>query len=208
MVLLQAKNVEIYIGNVDTTAVDIEARGNDTTIAAEIDAEITGGNITNWTKISDESTECNVDPAENDTETRNYFGSTASGAQNASTVESVNSDVDVMFKTDSQFNETITKFALADSGNTHATYSDYQSFTLGSGATSSVILLLRAARQLGSTYYYKNIVIVDPVWKKAPVFDSTADDTIVEDEYTLLGNKNSVFVDYYSNTSAESLSNF
>jgi len=136
------------------------------------------------------------------------MGSTATGAQNSSTVTVTNNDVDVSFTTDSQFNETITKFALDDAGNTHTTYSNYQSFTLGSSTTSSTIVLIRVYRQLSTTHYYKNIAIVDPVWKQVPVISGTSEDTVVEDEYSLLGNKASVFMDYYSDSSAESLSNF
>ena len=208
MVSIKAKNVEVYLGNVDTASVDISGRGNNTTIAAEIDAEITGGNITNFTKISTNTTQVQVEPAEDDTETRNYFGSTSGGSQNSATETVVNSDVDITFNTDSQFNSTITKFGLADTGATHTTYSNYQSFELGSSATSSVIMLVRIYRLLNSVHYYKNIAIVDPTFKKVSVFSSSADDTVAEDEYTLLGNKASTFIDYYSHSSAESLTNF
>lgn len=208
MVSIKAKNVEIYIGNVDTTNVDIPGRAINTTIAAEIDAEITATNITDFTKISTNSTQIQIEPAEDDTETRNYFGSTSSGAQNSSTETVTNNDVDITFNTDSQFNSTITKFGLADKGLTHTTYSNYQSFNLASGTTDSVIMLVRIERQYNSVYYYKNIAIIDPVFKKVSVYSSAADDTVAEDEYTLLGNKSKVEIDYYSNASQESITNF
>lgn len=207
MVSIKAKNIEIWIGDV-TGTVDTSARGNNKTIISYLDGKVTSGDIVSLTKIGDTSTELTIDPAEDDTETRNYFGSTTAGAQNSSTETVTNNDVDITLTTDSQFMEELTKFALKDSGITHTTYTNYESFNLGAVSTKNPIVIIRIKRLLSGTYYFKNIAIEEPVFKKAPVVSTASDDTVVVDEYSLLGNKSKVYIDYYSKNADETLTNF
>jgi hypothetical protein len=206
MVSVKAKNVEVYIGDMDASTVDISARGNNVTIAAYVDGKITATDITDWTKIGDTETELTIDGAEDDPETRNYFGSTTAGAQNSATETTTNNDVDITLTMDSQFIEALVKFGLADSGITNSTYTNYESFNMGSASTITPILFCRIKRQVGSIYYFKNIAIEEPVFKKMPLLSGSADDTVISDEYTVLGNKSRVYIDFYSGTN-ETLTN-
>ena len=207
MVSIKAKNVEIYIGDA-TGTVDTSARGNNLTIIAYMDARVTATDIATLTKIGDTQTEISIEPAEDDTETRNYFGSTTAGAQNSATEAVTNSDVDITLTTDSQFIEDLTKFGLAEAGITHTSYTNYESYNLGSSSTKNPIVIIRIKRLLAGVYYFKNIVIEEPVFKKVPVLSSAADDTVVTDEYTLLGNKSKVYIDFYSKNADETLTHF
>ena len=61
---------------------------------------------------------------------------------------------------------------------------------------------------VSGTYYFKTIVVSQPEFTKPDVIDGTADDTSIESEYTLLGNKSKVWYDQYDDTSDETLVNF
>jgi len=207
MVKVKVRNVEVYLAEIDSPTTFLPAsRGNNTTIAAYLDDAITAGTITNLTKISDSVTEVSLDPAEDDTETINYYGSTVDGAQNSSTESTANNDVDITITTNTDIVENITKFALADTGITNSTYTNYQSFNLGSTSTDTTMVFMRIARTVGSVYHYKNYLVTEPVFKKVGVPQGSADDSVLSQEYDILGNKSQTFVDFYSG-SVESLSN-
>ena len=203
---IRALDVEIYVGNVATLGdFDPANRGNDKTIAGYIQDQITATDITSWTKLSDGKTEFTLEPGEDTTENKNYIGANASGGQNGETQVVVNQDVDITLSADAQIVDELMDFAFQDSGITNSTYTNYTSFTLASGSSSIVLMVIRVKRLIGTEYYYETIAVFDPKFKKQGQFGISADDTAATTEYSLTGNKGSTFVDFYSGTTQEVL---
>lgn len=206
---INAKNAEIYIAHVDVNEFDLATRGNDNTIAKYIDDEITAADVTDFLKISDGTTDISLEPAEDDISSTNFFGLDSSGSQNSVTTTVFNSDVDITFTKAEEVLDAIKKYILNDSGITHATYTDYESFNWGSMNTEDLLIVVRKKYYNGSSYKMGTIAIVAPTFKKPPNFSGSADDEILTKDITLTGSKGKVFEDHYSSASAyETLVNF
>jgi len=206
MVKFNAKNVEIYIGQiVDTSAFDPAGRGNDVTLAKYIDDQITASNIINFKKISNNKNEVSVEPAENTVDTRNYFGSTSTGAQNSDTEVVVNQDVDIKLSADEDIESELIPYGLSQDSITNSLVNDYKSFTLGNLSTDTHVLLIRIKRLLNGTYYFRNIVVSNPIFKKVGGFSGSSEDSVISNEYTLLSSKSQVYIDFYNSDTDEDL---
>lgn len=206
---ITAKNVEIYVGTVvDTVNFLPDSKGNDTTYAQYVDDAITASDISGFTKISDRSNAFSMDPGEDETETKNYFGSTAGGSQNSDTLTTTNSDVDISVTVDTEVTDFLSKMGMDANSDTHASVSNYGAYSLGSSTTDTYVMLIRVKRLVGSTYYFRNILILNPVFKKPGAVDANSDDTALETTFELLGNKSEAWVDFYDDTSDETFTNF
>jgi len=160
---IRALDVEIYVGNVDTLGdFDPASRGNDKTVAGYIQDQITATKINNWLKISNGKSEFGLEPGEDTTENKSYIGSNTSGGQNGETQVVINQDVDITLSADAQIVDDLMNFAFEDSGITNATYDDYKSFTLASGSSAIVLMVVRVKRLIGTKYYYETIALFDP----------------------------------------------
>lgn len=210
---IKAKNVEIYIGQVDTIASFTPgSRGNNFTLAGYVEAGIAGSSpfssavLSEVLKYSDISTEISIEPAEDDVEITKYFGSDGD-AQNTATETITNNDMDITLTADSKFEDELIKFGLSESGITNSTYTNYQSFNYGVLTTLDKFVLLRTKRLIGSTYYFQNILIVNPVFKNVGTLSGSAEDAVNQTEYAILGNKSYAWIDFYSGASDETLTN-
>lgn len=206
---LRAKDAEIYVFKMES-ALDVGTRGNNVSIGEFLDNNATGSDpvISSIIKLSPKSNEVSIVPQEDDTETKNYFGSTSSGAQNSYTSVTPNNEVDITLDTDTEIYDELIGFGLADQEVTHSDYADYKSFNLGSKGSDLIGVLIRVKRQIGSNYYYRNIVVLEPDFKSIPVFDASGDDSILTNSYELLANKGKVYLDFYSGTENEELTSF
>lgn len=206
MVKYAPKDFEIYIAKIGTTY-DPSSKGNDVSLAEQFDVAVTGATVlTDFAKLIDTNS-ISVDPAEDDTTTKKYLGSTSSGAQNTDSFVTVNPDIDITINADPAVVEQLTPYILTPSGDTHTDYSNYESFNLGSSTTDEVVLLIRIYKQVGSTYYYKNYVVVNPTFKKVDSLDISGDDEVASIEYSLLGIKENGYKDFYSAATKESVTN-
>lgn len=208
MVKFNAKNCEVYLATVNTIA-DFTpgSKGNNTTLAAYLDAAITAGDVSALTKVSSELTEVSIEPAENDSETRKFFGSTSDGAQNSEVITTINADLNVTLSGDAEFAENISKFAIELSSDTHATVDNYQSFNLGTLNEDDILLYIRVKKLVSGTYYFKNYVILQPTFTQLGEASGSADDAALAVEHSLLGTKSKAWKDNYSDTTDETLSN-
>lgn len=205
MVKFSARDVELYIAKKGTGTFTPASRGNNTSLAKYVSDKVVDTTLTNFMKISDGHNEVTVSPAENETSTKKYFGTNAGGAQNSDTFVVDNMDIDVTLNIDSNVVDTMFQYALVGDTTTHSTYANYESYNLANRNTEELILLIRVAKQLGGVYYYRNVLIEAPVFKKIGDMSGNADDAVISTEYTLLGNKSVAYVDRYSGTSVETL---
>lgn len=206
---LKAKNAEIYAFKM-SESVDPSSRGNDNSLALFIDGEAGGASpvVTDIIKLSPKSNEISITPQEDDTETKNYFGETANGSQNSYTSVTPNNEVDVTLDTDTEIYDELVSFGLADQGVTHSDYTDYKSFVLGSKGTDKIGVLIRVKRKIGTNFYFRNILILEPEFKTVPVFDASSDDDILTNTYELLSNKGNIHMDFYTGSVDETLTEF
>lgn len=206
----KAKDVEIYLAKIDDTAgFDIASRGNDSTIIAYIDSAVGSSDVSDWTKITsiDKMTEFAVETEDDDSETTNYYGSDSSGNQNSDTETVVNNELNITLSTSAQFGELLTEKALDFETITHASYADYKSYNMASRTTNVILMVVRVKRVLGSTYYFKTYAIVSPTFLNTGGVSGASDDASLSSEYSLVGNKTNVFVDYYTGVADETTTN-
>lgn len=205
MTFFNAKDVEIYVGKIDDTVAFAPSSRSNSSLAKYIDTLKTASDVSGIVKISGEYTEVTIEPAENNTETKNYYGSTSDGAQNSEVITSVKSDVDITLKADATFEDKLVAFCLKEAGITASGLTGYASYNLGSLSTDSIFVFIRCKRLVGTIYYYKNYLVQSPAFKKSGEQSGSADDTVLTVEYTLLGTKSKVWKDYYNASSDESL---
>ena len=204
-----AKNVELYIGKIATgNSIDPTSKGNDKSYAEYVDGLISGSTISDWTKVSSRSNEFKLEPKEDETEVREYFGSDSNGAQNTETFLNPVYDVDVSFKVDSKVVDDLIEFTLSPFSDTHSDYSNYKAYVLSKPSSNEIIMFIRIHREINGTHYYRNILIEDPLIKNRGAISGNSGDTTLESEISLIGNKSKVYMDFYSGTTAESLTNF
>lgn len=208
--IFKAKNVEIYLAQIDDEAgFDISARGNDNTILAYIDSAVGASDVSGWTKVTgvDKVSEFTVESNDDESTTSNYYGSDSSGNQNSETETTVNNELNITLSTSSQFGEVLTEKALDFGVTTHTTYADYKSYNMASRTTNTLLMVVRVKRLKGTTYYFKTFAIVDPVFLNTGGVSGASDDASLTSDYSLVGNKTKVYVDYYSNTADETTTN-
>jgi len=206
MVFFNAKDVEVYLGKIDDLPAFVPSSRATKTLATFIEDLKTANDVSGITKVSGELTEVSIEPAEDDTETRKYYGSTSDGAQNSEVISNTNADVDITLTTDATFEDNVAAFCLDDSGVTVSSVSGYESYNLGALSTDSIFMFIRCKRLVGTTYYFKNYLIMTPVFKKSGEQSGSSDDTNLTVEYGLLGTKSKVWKDYYNDTTDETLS--
>jgi len=196
------KDFEIYVAKVGTSY-DPSSKGNDVSLAEQFDSAVGGATIlTDFVKLAD-SNSISIDPAEDDSTTKKYLGSTAAGAQNSEAFVTVNPDVDITLSADPAIVEQLTPYILTPLGDTHIDYSNYANFNLGNSSGDEVVILIRIYKQVGTTYYYKNYVLVSPTFKKVDSLDISGDDEVATVEYTLIATKSGSYKDFYSATTKE-----
>ncbi len=200
-----AKNVEIWIAKADSDF-DPSDKGNDTTLASYFDAQITAGNVTDVLKISDGSNEFSIEPAEDDSEVKKYYGSDSNGAQNSETLVTDNPEVDITLTRDDVIEDNLDAYSLTKLTQTHASVDDYESYVMGTKGTDTLVLFARVKRLVNSVYYFKNYCILNPVFTTPSGYSASADDTVAEIEYTWKGSKAKIFKDHYNDSSDETLS--
>lgn len=205
MVKFSARDVELYIAKKGTGTFAPATRGNNTSLAKYFSDKVADTTLTNMLKMSDGHNEVTVSPAENETTNKKYFGTNAAGAQNSDTFIVDNMDIDITLNIDSKVVDDMFKYALVGDTTTHTTYANYESYNLANRDTDELVLLIRVGKKLGSTYYYRNVLVESPVFKKIGDMSGNADDPVISTEYTLLGNKSVAYVDRYSGTTVESL---
>lgn len=204
---IKAKNVELYIGHIDTSSLDFSSRANDTTLASFVNTEVDSG-ITDWLKISNGTTELSIEPSEDSFETVNYFGVDANGVQNASSESVFSADVDVTITKAEEISNSIKKYILEDKGITNATYSDYESYNWGDLNTEDLIIVARKQKLINGTYHMGTIVMISPKFKKPQNFGGSADDASINSDLTLFVTKGNIEEDFYTASAAESLDEF
>lgn len=199
------KDFEVYIAKSDGSF-DPSTLGNDSSLALYFDAQVTAATLTEFAKLVDTNSVA-VDPAEDDASTKLYLGSTGSGAQNSETTIVLNPEVDITINADPAIIEQLTPYALEKSSVTHTDYSDYSRFSLGNPESEEIVLLIRVYKLVGSVYYYKNWVFVNPQFKKPDSLDISGDDETAGAEYTLGANKSYTDKDFYSGATQEVVAN-
>jgi hypothetical protein len=202
MVKYSPKDFEIYIAK-SNGSFNPSTLGNNESLGAYFDSEV-GTSLSDFAKLVDTNS-ISVDPAEDDTATKLYIGSTSSGAQNSETSVTLNPDVDITINADPSIIEQLTPYALAQSAATHTDFANYARFSLGNSSSDEIVLLIRVVKQVGSTYYYKNWVFVNPLFKKPDSLDISGDDETAGAEYSLTGNKSYTDKDFYSGATAETV---
>lgn len=194
-----AKNTEIIVAKIlDSGAFDPATKGDDVTYAEYFDQAITAAELGPAQVISDKKNELSVEPSEDDTETRLYYGSDSTGNQNSSTETTPNNDVDITLSGDATFGITMEELALDAQDDTHATMDDYKAFVLGSRSSDTMAMLVKIQRLINGVYYMKNYLIVEPVFKQIGGFSGSSDDPTLSVDYALLGNKGYIYVDSYN----------
>ncbi len=204
MVKYAPKDFEIYVAHSDGTF-DVANKTVDESLGAFFDSEV-GVALSDFLKLID-TTSISVDPAEDDTETKKYLGSTATGAQNSDTTVTENPDVDITLAADPSIISSLEAFILEELTDSHSDYTNYKRFSLGNKNDEVVVLLVRIFKVVGSTNYYKNYLFTNPVFKKVDSLDINADDALASVEYTLTGQKAYADKDYYSGATAETVTN-
>jgi len=204
MVKYAPKDFEIYVAHSDGSF-DVANKTVDESLGAFFDSEISAS-LSDFLKLVD-TTSISVDPAEDDTETVKYLGSTSTGAQNSETTVTVNPDVDITLGADPSIIESLGSFILEEQTDSHSDYANYARFSLGNKNDSVVVMLVRVVKVVGSTNYYKNYLFTNPVFKKVDSLDINADDSLASVEYTLTGQKAYSDKDFYSGATAEVVTN-
>lgn len=209
MTNFKAKNAELYLFVVATPASFTPgSRATNKTLAKYCDDQYTGNVLSGKAKISSTSTEVKIEPAENTVSNRKFFGSDTSGSQNTETVFDQNMDLDITLTTDDSFEGELAAFGLTSDGITNSTYANYKGYNLANSTSNQIGMLVRIHRLIGTTHYYKNIVVNNPVFKKMGENSGNADDPTLTAEYSLFASKSNTYKDYYSGTTAETLTNF
>lgn len=201
------KNVEIYIGEYNASFTP-KSKGNDITYAKYVDDAITAAEITKFKKLSDMSNEFQLDPQENDVSTKSFYGSDAQGSQNAITTTVFNADVDITLNIEEAIDGGLEKYAMVQGADTHASVDDYETYALGTLNESNKVLVVRVKKVVGTKYYFKTYIVLDPVFSKPHVFGGSADDESLTAEYPLVGTKGNVIFDKYNDDADETLVNF
>jgi len=206
MVKYAPKDFEIYVAHSDGTF-DVGDKAVNTSLGKFFDSAVTAGTaVTDFIKLVD-TVSISIEPAEDETTTKKYLGSTSTGAQNTDTSVTENPDVDITLSADPAIVEQLGAFILAEQTDSHTDYTNYARFSLGSKNQEVVLLLVRVYKQVGSTYYYKNYLFTDPKFKKVDSLDITGDDDVATVEYSLTGEKSYTDKDFYSGTTKEVVTN-
>lgn len=205
----KAKNTEIYVGTIAVPAsFDPSAKGNDKTFAEYVDDAITASTITGFTLISDKKNEISIEPAEDDSETRLFYGSDANGNQNSSVETTENNDVDVTLSGDAEFGAVMEGLALTPQADTNIAVADYKAYNLASRTTEVLVMMVKIERQIGAVFYMKTYLIEEPVFKQIGGITGASDDPTLSVDYALLGNKAFIYVDDYNDSTAGTYVNF
>lgn len=204
MVKYAPKDFEIYVAHSDGTF-SVANKTVDESLGKFFDSEISQS-LSDFLKLID-TTSISVDPAEDDSETKKYLGSTSTGAQNSDTTVKENPDVDISLEADPSIIESLGSFILEEQTDSHTDYANYSRFSLGAKNDTEVIMLVRIAKVVGSINYYKNYLFTNPVFKKVDSLDIKADDTLATVKYTLTGQKAYSDKDFYSGTTSEAVTN-
>lgn len=206
---ISAKNIEIYIGNINTDAITaITGRANSTTLASVVQAEKTGGDITNWLKISNGTTEVNIEPEEDDFETENFFGVDENGTQNSISSVTYNGSATVTLTKADEIINTLKKYMLASSGITNTTVDDYQAYNWGSMSSSDIILVIRKKKLISGVYHMGTIVVLQPRFTKPAGLSGSSSDASINTEISLSAEKGKIYEDFYHDSVDETLANF
>ena len=198
-----ARDVEIYIGFIDSSDFDIGARGNNVTIAKYIADAVDAGDILNFKKLSETHNEISVEPSEDDVSTRKYFGLNSNMVQNSATTRTINPDVDVTLTADADVVDTLIGYGLNQDSLTHSGVDDYRSFILANVNDDTKIILFRVRKRIAGVYYYRNVALVNPFIQKNGEFTGNVDDEVFGSEVTFLGNKSYCFYDDYNSVTDE-----
>lgn len=203
------KNIELFIFNNDENF-DFADLETDENILTYLDAQVTAGTITNIRKLSGDSNELTVEPQEDDIENKKHFGSDTNGAQNSDTIITTNTDVDITLNIESSIQNDLNDYILKQitATGTDALDSDYKRYNLGSYATDSYSLYFKIEKLINGVYYYKNIVIKNPIAKTPQGISSSADDSSINGDYAFLGKKTNGIYDEYNRASKQVSANF
>jgi len=204
-----AKDIEIFIFNHDENFL-LSSLASAENILMFLDGEKTAGNISNIRKLSGDANEISIEPQEDETETKKHFGTDANGAQNADVSKTINVDVDISLTVEKTLGNDLNDFLLeAKTGSGEATFdSDYKRYNLGEYTTDTFSFFIKIEKLVNGVYYYKNIIIKNPVGKTPKMVTGSSDDSTLTDEYTFLGLKSKTMYDDYNRTTKQTTVNF